>query len=164
MTLSAVSSILCPSHPHPPCVPHHPEPLRETPPTPGTPHHLLTGKTGRSEQSNQIGCAYASHVAPTEVPTARPRAAPNTSSNTSSAAISLSTWVIIVLLLGPDGTGALAGATGAAGAGAAALDGGPAVTLAFLAFQWLAQRSCSDAAVGSEGAGAGAKGVLELAR
>jgi len=90
--------------------------------------------------------------------------APNNSSNISSAAISLSTWVR--MLLWPDGTGALAGATGAA---EAARGGGfgrraTAVTLAFLAFQWLAQRSSSDAAVGSEGAGAGAKGVLELAR
>ena len=86
------------------------------------------------------------------------------SMNTSSAAIPFSTWVRIISLVGLDGTGALAGATGAAGAAAAALDGGQAVTLAFLAFQWLAQRSStSDAAVGSERAGAEAKGLVELA-
>ena len=84
--------------------------------------------------------------------------------NTSSAAIPFSTWVRIISLVGLDGTGALAGATGAAGAAAAALDRGQAVTLAFLAFQWLAQRSStSDAAVGSERAGAEAKGLVELA-
>ena len=86
------------------------------------------------------------------------------SMNTSSAAIPFSTWVRIISLVGLDGTGALAGATGAAGAAAAALDRGQAVTLAFLAFQWLAQRSStSDAAVGSERAGAEAKGLVELA-
>jgi len=37
------------------------------------------------------------------------------------------------------------------------------VTLAFLALQWLAQRSSSDAALGSEGTGARAKGIIELA-
>ena len=40
------------------------------------------------------------------------------------------------------------------------------MTLAFLAFQWLAQRPSSDAAVASlarGGAGAGAKGIVELA-
>ena len=60
MTLSAVSSILCapPTPTRPVSLSHHPEPLRETPPTPDTPHHLLTGKTGRSEPSNQRVCMH----------------------------------------------------------------------------------------------------------
>ena len=63
-----------------------------------------------------------------------------------------------VLLLG-GAAALLAGAARGGGFGRRAT----AVTLAFLAFQWLAQRSStSDAAVGSERADTGAKGIVEL--